>query len=99
MARWRYSFIYIGSRDKAVMFGHTFPRGEVVTIALDKLNHGVLRQANRAGLEYLGLVDILEQQAPKAEPGTGAETTVFAPEPEETKPPVIRRRGRGRGTY
>lgn len=70
MARWRQSFIYNGPNEAAEVFGHRFPRGETVVIAFDKWNRGMERMAARAGVTYLGLVDVL---APPAEPAPVAE--------------------------
>ena len=99
MARWRHQFIYNGPREGRESFGVWFPRGEKVSVALDKWNSGVQREAERAGLKYLGLVDCLETPPEVPEPESAA---MPAPEPAlESKTTItIKKKGRGyRGSY
>lgn len=101
MARWRHQFIYNGPREGRESFGVWFPRGEKVSVALDKWNRGVQREAERAGLTYLGLVDILAATAaPEDKEPEPVVTT--APEPVlESKTTILitKKPRRLRGSY
>lgn len=100
MARWRQSFIYNGPDEAVEVLGLRFPRGEGVVIALDKWNRGYEKMLARAGVKYLGLVDVLAVAVPQAR---APEPAMLVPEPEPAPRPAYvwaepKRRGRPRGS-